>query len=294
MKINVSHYLRQQPRFHILVLCVALVVLVAVLERMFEGDVSLAVAYLIPVSLAAIPLGRWGGITISLASAITVVVAAVMDIGWKLPPITVYINAGTVLVSLVFITLLLASVKLAFTEEWKQARTDQLTGVANLSYALEMAGSALHEARVSSAMITVAALTLDNLKQVSAEKGTKVGDAILSNTGDLLNRVLRSKGFAGRHDSNRFILVLPEAGTKASGQMFKKLEQHLVMLIKRQKWPVNFTLAAITFVLLPADVEEMRDQVFKLADSAATPGKHSIEHTIVMRKDEMSAVEAMF
>lgn len=289
MKIDISTYLRQQPRFHILLLCVALVILIAVLERMFEGDVTLAIAYLVPVALAAIPLGKWGGIMISLASALTVVAVEVIEIGGKFPSSAVYINAGTVLGSLAFITVLLSKVKVAFAEEWKQARTDQLTGLSNLSHSLEMAADALSEARLNGKMITVAALTLDNLKELNAEKGSKWGDAILASTGELIKRVLRGKDFAGRHESNRFMIVFPNTGTKGSGPMIRRIEQHMTALINRNGWSITFSIGAVTFALLPADVEEMRDLVFKLADATATPGKHSVKHEIVMKTDEMSA-----
>ena len=58
----ISEYLREQPRMYMLMLAIIFIVLIGVLDFNFGESIVFSNLYLIPVAVAAVSMGLFGGL----------------------------------------------------------------------------------------------------------------------------------------------------------------------------------------------------------------------------------------
>lgn len=99
------------------------------------------------------------------------------------------------------------------TLSWhKAAMTDVLTGLLNRRGFLEHAEWQIRRAKLDSAPIAVLMLDLDHFKQINDQHGHAVGDQVLQETGQRLQRHLRANDASGRLGGEEFCALLTGAG----------------------------------------------------------------------------------
>lgn len=87
---------------------------------------------------------------------------------------------------------------------------DPLTHVYQRRYAVHrLAYEAARSARYKNPL-SILLVDVDNLNAINQEHGTLIGDAVLSETAEVLYRILRRADLIGRYDTQDFILILPE------------------------------------------------------------------------------------
>lgn len=279
--MDVTEYFLKQPRYHILALFVLMVTLIALLSHVLAETAVLTPLYVIPVAFSAVALGFQGGLAASLASVLALFVLDLIVSPTGKIQIASYINGMICFGTFIFITLLLSNMRLAFTKEWSNARTDPTTGIANKEFFLEKASRCLGSARRDNQCLTMIALTLNRLKEFNDQEGATSGDALLGIVAKVVTRVLRSEDIAGRYSGTQILMVLPNSGPDIAKLTLERLNKHLVAAVHRRSWSMTFTIAAVTFEKLPKDVEEMRDTLLQVAaEESTSPGNTLVQEVI--------------
>lgn len=103
----------------------------------------------------------------------------------------------------------------------EQARRDPLTGVYNRLHMEEVlerefAAAGMHP-------LTVALVDLDDFKQINDRYGHLVGDQVLRQFAQTVQRVLRSTDFVARYGGEEFLLVLNYSNESAAEQVLQRL-----------------------------------------------------------------------
>lgn len=87
---------------------------------------------------------------------------------------------------------------------------DELTGLRNRAWILDILASDLHSARRGTESVAVLFLDLDNFKVVNDSMGHAAGDEVLTVVGERIAGVMRSEDRVGRFGGDEFLVVLPE------------------------------------------------------------------------------------
>jgi len=94
----------------------------------------------------------------------------------------------------------------------KRAQYDELTGLANRSLFLKQLSRAIGRAQRKGSPLAALVIDLDRFKSVNDTLGHDIGDALLREVADRLNRNLRIGDFTGRWAGDQFVVCLEDFG----------------------------------------------------------------------------------
>jgi diguanylate cyclase (GGDEF)-like protein len=112
---------------------------------------------------------------------------------------------------------------LEYEEIFAQARRDSLTGLPNRFVFEERIGSIVEQAKRHGHPLTLAALDLDHFKAVNDTMGHLMGDQILKQVADSLNREVRLTDMLVRMGGDEFLLVLPDTSMQDARFLAERL-----------------------------------------------------------------------
>ena len=259
-------------------LSIALLVAVGAAEIRSGFETSLLSLYVIPVALAA-----WAARP-RTAYALAAVAAT--------PPAPFSAFAGepiggavmwSVLSNfalLAILVLLLTTLRRRLSDEAVFAATDSLTGLLNRGSFITRLDAELARAARYGRAFTLAYVDLDNFKAVNDLEGHDAGDELLRRVADALRSSTRQTDVLGRLGGDEFAAVLPEITGGATGSVLENLRKQLIRAMAKGKWPVTFSIGAVTF---EAPVDTSREAL-RVADAAMyevkRSGKDGIRHVV--------------
>src|SRR4028118_1028244 len=123
--------LGQRSKTFLITLGFLLVVLQSVINYLAGPDFSIALFYVLPVSLVAWLVGRRAAILVSLASTAGHFLTEQMLDHFDRRPAILYFNAVAWLGGFLFVTYFVSALRRSHDQERELARTDDLTGVIN-------------------------------------------------------------------------------------------------------------------------------------------------------------------
>jgi diguanylate cyclase (GGDEF)-like protein len=168
---------------------------------------------------------RLGWRLLALPLACNVASLVVLAIGWgdTLPPAAAWLAIGCALASMARTGITFREVR-AFNEVRKQARTDELTGLANRRALLEKGEQVLADAtaRRPAALLL---LDLDGFKEVNDSLGHHAGDQLLSQIGVRLRPGLQPGDVLARLGGDEFAVLIPEAGLDEAQERAERLRE---------------------------------------------------------------------
>ena len=168
---------------------------------------------------------RLGWRLLALPLACNVASLVVLAMGWgdELPVAAAWLAIGCVLAALARTAVTFREVR-AFHEVKQQARTDELTGLANRRALLEETARVLTtaSARRPAALLL---LDLDGFKEVNDSLGHHAGDQLLRQVGPRLRPALRPGEVLARLGGDEFAVLLPAAGLDEAEERAARLRK---------------------------------------------------------------------
>ena len=202
----------------------------------------------------------------------------VLVLGWvdDLPLVAAALALGCVLAVLARTALTFREVR-AFNEVRQQARTDELTGLANRRALLEAAEQVLRtaSARKPAALLL---LDLDGFKEVNDSLGHTAGDHLLRQVGPRLLPALRAGEVLARLGGDEFAVLLPEASLDEAQERAERLRKLVLQpfVVEDIRLHVGVSVGVATAPVPAATVQEMLRcaDVAMYAAKAAREGVH--------------------
>jgi diguanylate cyclase (GGDEF)-like protein len=274
-------YLAGQPKRLVVAEGLAFIALVAVLDYLTPWEGSLAIFYLLPISLVAWSVGRWQGILICLVSAAAgLCIDTLQGPGSSHPGVLCW-NSTVRLAFYLIVTLALSSLKQALEREKKLASTDPLTGIRNARSFHEGAGEEIERAKRYGRPFTVAYLDLDNFKAVNDRFGHSRGDDLLRLVAMTIRSNLRKTDSVARLGGDEFAVLLPETDYRPATAVLRKIHQLLREKMRHVGFPVTCSIGAVTFLRPAESVEALIRRADTCMYAAKKKGKNRMRHVLL-------------
>lgn len=263
-----------------LVVGFALVAGVGVLDVLTGYELSVSLFYLLPVSVVTWFGGRRYGIVASVVSAF-VWFAADLFSGHPYPhPVILYWNTAIRFGFFLSTTLLLSALQQALEHEQQLARIDNLTGAVNQRFFTELLQRELDRSQRFKHPLTVAYVDLDNFKMVNDSMGHSIGDKVLTTTVRNARGVLRKTDVVARIGGDEFAVLLPQTDEAAAHTALNKLRLSLLDEMRKNNWPVTFSIGVLTCIKMPSTTDELLKQADALMYSVKNAGKNAVTYSV--------------
>jgi diguanylate cyclase (GGDEF)-like protein len=229
---------------------------------------------------------RIGWRLLALPLACNVASLVVLAVGWgeRLPVAAAWLAIGCVLAALARTAVTFREVR-EFNEVKQQARTDELTGLANRRALLEEAGQVLGtaSARRPAALLL---LDLDGFKEVNDSLGHHAGDQLLRQIGPRLEPAMRPGDVLARLGGDEFAVLLPEAGLDEAEDRAERLRKLILQpfCVEDIRLHVGVSIGVATAPVPAATVQEL----LRCADVAMYAAKSGREGVHVYIPDPTS------
>lgn len=244
-------------------------------------DLSLAIFYLLPVSMVAWHVGRgWGSALATLSAGI----GLIADLMWSDhygSSMVPWWNAGTRLGILLTLVMILGALHKALDRERMFARTDALTGILNRRAFYDRGKREVLRARRYGHPLSLIYIDLDRFKNINDRSGHTEGDRLLIALARAMTAAIRETDVLARIGGDEFALVLPETGPEAARSMTERLVETIGETMLRNRWAVTISAGVVTFVSPPESVDEMIHQADRVMYEAKRRNEHSVEYEVV-------------
>ena len=243
------------------------------------GDYSLIVFYLIPVSLVAWFVNRPSGMFFCLLALATRFTVNEAHTSFALKSASLhYWNEGIELLFLLIMSLLFSALRKNLDSEKTLANVDPLTGVLNRRAFFDIAEYELNRSRRYEHATTIAYIDLDNFKGINDRLGHAVGDSLLTKVTETIASNIRSTDILSRFGGDEFVILLPETPAEAAATFLGKIHSQLDRAMSARKWPVSFSIGAVTYPKAPPGVEEVIKKADMLMYEVKRSGKNRLLH----------------
>src|SRR5690606_22034017 len=119
------------------------------------------------------------------------------------------------------------------------AQTDDLTGLNNRRWFLELAEQALRQARRTATPLSVLMIDMDHFKSINDSLGHSVGDLVLMHVSAQCREELRETDIIGRFGGEEFVIALPDADASDARAIAERLR------VRIEKMQLDGNLAAL-------------------------------------------------
>lgn len=265
-----------------LVVYVAAIVLVGFADVMSGAQFFLTVVYLIPVSLAAWHGGRRYGVLLAAIAVSALMVADLLSPLEGVSTAALLWNQLARFAVFLFIVLLITSLRDARHHAELLARTDVLTGVANL-FAFREAGSReLERSRRTSQPLTLLFLDIDDFKVVNDYHGHSTGDEVLRRIARALCYAARRGDFVARVGGDEFVVLMPRTDAGDAAGVIDRVESRLATISRPDGSPLTCSIGAATHDPAPASIDEILQEadqaMYRAKALRSRPDAVSLDH----------------
>lgn len=262
----------------ILLSALAMMVAVAAIDLATGPEISVSIFYLFPVGLIAWTRGMGAASGIAFTSAVLWYAADRIARGAHANPLIPVWNASVRLGFFVVVAGLLTRQRRLFRLEQALARTDALTGVANLREFLRALETEIYRSGRYERPLSVAYVDLDDFKQVNDRLGHKAGDMLLRAIASVLAASIRESDVVGRLGGDEFALLMPETSGDAAEQVLRKLAHAVKEIRAGDDLAVTTSIGCISYSTPPESAEEAITDADSLMYEAKRAGKDKTLH----------------
>jgi len=278
--MRVLKYFTRHFKRLLFILSFSITLLVGVVRYLTGTEWALSLLYLFPILFVTWFIGRWAGIVISIISALSWLVADLLMIHSFSNPLIPFLNEIFRLIVFLIFTIVLSKFKKAFLNHKELARIDPLTGIANRRTFFELADREINRMQRYNRSFSVAYIDLDNFKPVNDSFGHDEGDILLSIVAKTITNNIRAIDVVARLGGDEFVILLSEIGDTSAYSVVRKLQKELLNIMKKNGWPVTFSIGLVTFNIPPNSVNEILKETDALMYAAKQGGKNMIMHNI--------------
>lgn len=277
-KINFIGILERQPDPVKRFLGFALIGIIGTLDIITGYKLAFSLFYVMPISAAGWLLGRRSGI---LASILSTLIWLLTDLSGHLytSPVIPLWNTLVRLAFFCLIGLLLSTLRNSIEHEKLLARTDHLTGIANVRFFSVLLQREIDRSVRYMHPFTLAYLDLDNFKAVNDQFGHTVGDDVLRKLVSHITAHVRKTDILARLGGDEFALLLPETAQESARTALSNLQKSLLREMQKNNWPITFSIGAVTCQAPMVTADELVRMADELQYSVKTTGKNAIAYS---------------
>jgi diguanylate cyclase (GGDEF)-like protein len=263
----------------ILIIAFFLSLMVAYINYLAGEDMSMAVLYLLPITISIWFGSRPYGIASALFAG-----ALMFGLDFSLHPFyKIGVHAWNIAIYTGFFlsfAYVLAALKGSLEQEKFLSRTDVLTGADNLRSFYYYADYELERSKRYRHIFTTACIAADDFKKINETLGLETGNSLLIKMVDAVQFNIRSFDVFARLGGDEFILLFPETSKDDALLILEKLSSALSAEMLIHKWNVTFSIGAVTFESYPKSVRELIKATDGAMYQAKTTGKNKIVHVL--------------
>jgi len=279
--MSITEIIGSLPRIVRIAMGVLMAVAIGVADYQIRRELSIGLFYLVPVSFLTWFVGPWMGVFSAMACAVLSLVPPLSGAVQYHYPITPYWNAGLYLGIFLFATFVLTQIRGLYDRERRLSRHDFLTGVLNERAFFELLATEKNRSRRYNYPLTLAYLDLDNFKEVNDKFGHSEGNAVLIAVARAMAEHVRDSDAVARLGGDEFGVLLPQTLPDAAWTVLQKLERVLVEAMQEGKWPVTFSIGAITYAVPPDSTDEIIGKADQVMYSIKSSGKGRLKQEVV-------------
>ena len=265
VRMNVNEFLSKRRKSSLIAVGISALVLVGTANYFAVGRLlEASVFFLIPISFFTWYVSQRTGFAAAVASAVIILGTNIASPMHASHPIVGYWNALIWLGFFLLMTLTVMRLKVLYLDEKQLSRLDSLTHIANRLAFYETATAEKNRAQRFGQPISLAYIDLDGFKEINDALGHDVGDKLLLWVARTMQRNIRQTDSAARMGGDEFALILPNTTKDAASRVLNKVLRKLNRRMQQNRWPVTFSIGAVTFLTPRESVQEM----IKRADDA--------------------------
>ena len=243
------------------------------------GRLSLSLFYLIPIALVAWSFGKWNGMLFAaLSDCISLATDYAIDYAVKQSDLWNFFGRMGIYV---IIAILISRVRELHEVERRAAREDFLTGIDNRRSFYELAELQIERAGISGNPVTIAFIDCDNFKSVNDALGHSEGDRLLKAVARTIKDHCRMVDCVARMGGDEFAVVFPDIDYGSAALVVKRIGDALLETMKRDNWPVTFSIGVATFKRPPESIDLLLNSADDLLYEVKKSGKNNIRHELL-------------
>ena len=160
----------------------------------------------------------------------------------------------------------------------EMAMKDQLTGLYNRHFLMEVVPAKLSEAKRHGVAVSLVIIDADKFKNINDTHGHAAGDLVLKEISDVLKENCRGEDVVARFGGEEFVIVLSNCNEKNAGIKAERLRKEIEM-----KQPAGFQVTASFGVSeYVKDVTQDFTDLFQAADRAVYQAKETGRNKVVL------------
>ena len=277
MKIKHIASPSKETIFRLSILFFLMIPFIGLIDYWTGPAITFALIYLIPVSAVAWLNDRRA--TIVLASSLTVMTWIAVDYfseRFSLSIIAYSWNFFSRFSILLIVAATLSALKQSLLDTHHLSRRDPLTNALNKRGFMELAEREIYRSTRSGHALTIAFLDVDDFKTVNDTFGHNAGDRLLTAIVASLRLHTRQSDLVGRVGGDEFVILLPETGQAAAKSIINKIRGILIEETAKLRFPVTFSIGALTCLQPPASVDAVIGMADELMYKVKTGSKNDI------------------
>lgn len=277
MHIDPLKALGKIPKSLLIIFDVSLVLLIGVIDYVTGYQTSVSFLYLFPIMLIAWAGNRTSAILVSIIGAVTWLEADLARghvYSHTAIPIWNFIMVSGIFLIIAFAIL---KIKKILQREYDHACNDYLTNVKNARYFYEQVRMEITRSARYNRPLTLAYIDIDDFKLMNDTYGHNIGDYLLRTVAESMKSTLRSIDVISRIGGDEFAILMPETNEEQAIIAATKVHEQSLQLVKKNGWPVTFSLGVITCYSPTCSADELIKMADALMYDAKKSGKNAIK-----------------
>jgi len=270
-------FLSRQSRLSLFIINFIVVIVVGFVDLVTGFEISIAVFYLLPLALTVWFIDLGFGAIISVIATVVMLLADLLSGITYTNNVYFFIDFASRLAFMFIFAYVFDRLKFNYNQQKVLARTDSLTGVANIRFFYEITALELALLNRHNHPITLVYFDLDNFKGVNDRNGHHIGDDLLRSVARMVQSNLRKTDLLGRAGGDEFVILMPETDNKEAIKVIDRIRLQLIKTTDENGYEISGSFGIYTIHKVNLTVDAFIKESDKLMYLAKKKGKNAIE-----------------